>query len=93
MPPPAGHKQTTLDFRAARASEVPELSQLRLRWDAIKNLASAAGLRTLMLICEVPADWLIQQLSIAECGDAAVADIIDVDTFVEHEALVPNSFA
>jgi glycosyltransferase involved in cell wall biosynthesis len=42
--------------------------------------------------CEVPADWLIQQLSIAESGCAAVAGIIDVDSFVEHEASVPQLF-
>jgi cellulose synthase/poly-beta-1,6-N-acetylglucosamine synthase-like glycosyltransferase len=42
--------------------------------------------------CEVPADWLTQQISIAECGYAAVAGIVDVDTFVEHEASVPELF-
>jgi len=42
--------------------------------------------------CEVPGDWLIQQLSIAESGYAAVAGIIDVDTFAEHEASVPQIF-
>jgi glycosyltransferase involved in cell wall biosynthesis len=42
--------------------------------------------------CEVPADWLIEQLSLAERGYAAVAGIIDVDTFAEHEAAVPQLF-
>ena len=42
--------------------------------------------------CEVPPDWLVQQVSIAECGYAAVAGIIDVDTFVEHEDAVPQLF-
>ena len=34
--------------------------------------------------CEVPADWLVQQLSVAEVGYAAVAGIVDVDSFIEH---------
>jgi cellulose synthase/poly-beta-1,6-N-acetylglucosamine synthase-like glycosyltransferase len=42
--------------------------------------------------CEVPADWLIQQVAIAECGYAAVAGIVDVDSFAEHEASVPHLF-
>jgi glycosyltransferase involved in cell wall biosynthesis len=42
--------------------------------------------------CEVPADWLIRQLAFAEGGYAAVAGIIDVDTFAEHEASVPHLF-
>jgi glycosyltransferase involved in cell wall biosynthesis len=42
--------------------------------------------------CEVPADWLVQQLSVAEVGYAAVAGIVDVDSFVEHEASVPQLF-
>jgi glycosyltransferase involved in cell wall biosynthesis len=42
--------------------------------------------------CEVPDDWLIRQLTTAECGYAAVAGIIDVDSFVEHEASVPQLF-
>jgi cellulose synthase/poly-beta-1,6-N-acetylglucosamine synthase-like glycosyltransferase len=42
--------------------------------------------------CEVPEDWLTQQLCLAESGYAAVAGIIDVDSFVEHEASVPQLF-
>lgn len=42
--------------------------------------------------CEVPSDWLIRQISIAECGYAAVAGIIDVDTFADHDASVPHQF-
>jgi glycosyltransferase involved in cell wall biosynthesis len=42
--------------------------------------------------CEVPEDWLIQQLRLAECGYAAVAGIIDVDSFAEHEATVSELF-
>jgi hypothetical protein len=42
--------------------------------------------------CEVPDDWLIQQLTLPNVVYAAVAGIIDVDSFVEHEASVPHLF-
>ncbi len=35
--------------------------------------------------CEVPQDWLVSQLEIARRGYAAVAGVVDVDTFVEHK--------
>jgi glycosyltransferase involved in cell wall biosynthesis len=42
--------------------------------------------------CEVPVTWLQDQLGYANAGVAAVAGIIDVDSFVEHEFLVPERF-
>ena len=42
--------------------------------------------------CIVPEDWLTQQLSLAGQGVAAVAGIIDVDTFEEHESRVEQLF-
>jgi glycosyltransferase involved in cell wall biosynthesis len=42
--------------------------------------------------CEVPATWLRDQLSFANAGFAAVAGIIDVDSFVDHESFVPERF-
>ena len=34
--------------------------------------------------CTVPPDWLLDQLAMAARGNAAVAGIIDVDSFAEH---------
>ena len=42
--------------------------------------------------CEVPLTWLQDQLAYAEAGITAVAGIIDVDSFVEHEPFVPERF-
>jgi glycosyltransferase involved in cell wall biosynthesis len=42
--------------------------------------------------CEVPVDWLVQQLYVAEGGYSAVAGIVDVDSFDEHGASVPRLF-
>ena len=42
--------------------------------------------------CEVPRTWLIDQLAMAEAGFAAVAGVIDVDSFEEHGLLVPKRF-
>jgi glycosyltransferase involved in cell wall biosynthesis len=42
--------------------------------------------------CEVPVDWLVDQLAIAARGFAAVAGIIDVDSFVEHRVGVRELF-
>jgi hypothetical protein len=42
--------------------------------------------------CWVPPDWLSGQLELAESGVEAVAGIIDVDSFEEHEACVPQRF-
>jgi hypothetical protein len=42
--------------------------------------------------CEVPVDWLVDQLAIADRGFAAVAGIIDVDSFVEHKMGVKELF-
>jgi cellulose synthase/poly-beta-1,6-N-acetylglucosamine synthase-like glycosyltransferase len=42
--------------------------------------------------CEVPADWLLDQVALARRGFVAVAGIIDVDSFVEHELHVKDSF-
>ena len=42
--------------------------------------------------CEVPADWLVSQLKFAEQGFKAVAGIVDVDSFVEHQRWVEERF-
>jgi glycosyltransferase involved in cell wall biosynthesis len=42
--------------------------------------------------CRVPRTWLKDQLEIADSGVEAVAGIIDVDSFEEHEAHVPQRF-
>ncbi len=42
--------------------------------------------------CEVPSTWLRDQLACAERGYAAVAGIVDVDSFEEHDAEVPERF-
>lgn len=42
--------------------------------------------------CEVPEDWLLDQLALAKRGFIAVAGTIDVDSFVEHAMHVENSF-
>ena len=42
--------------------------------------------------CEVPATWLQDQLAFANAGFAAVAGIIDIDSFAEHESLVSERF-
>jgi len=42
--------------------------------------------------CSVPLDWLSGQLKLAESGVEAVAGIIEVDSFDEHEARVPQRF-
>ena len=42
--------------------------------------------------CEVPANWLLRQLHIAKQGFAAVAGIIDVDSFVDHDVRVQELF-
>lgn len=42
--------------------------------------------------CEVPATWLQEHLAFAIAGFAAVAGIIDVDSFAEHDSVVPERF-
>jgi glycosyltransferase involved in cell wall biosynthesis len=42
--------------------------------------------------CIVPEDWLVKQLLLAEDGMEAVAGIISVDTFCEHESEVEERF-
>jgi glycosyltransferase involved in cell wall biosynthesis len=42
--------------------------------------------------CQVPATWLQDQLAFANAGLAAVAGIIDVDSFAEHESFVSERF-
>ena len=42
--------------------------------------------------CCVPPQWLTDQLELAESGSEAVAGIIDVDSFEEHEEFVPQRF-
>jgi glycosyltransferase involved in cell wall biosynthesis len=42
--------------------------------------------------CCVPTQWLTDQLELAEAGVEAVAGIIDVDSFEEHDEFVPQRF-
>jgi glycosyltransferase involved in cell wall biosynthesis len=42
--------------------------------------------------CEVPSNWLLNQLAIAKRGFTAVAGVIDVDSFDEHDASVQQLF-
>ena len=42
--------------------------------------------------CVVPSDWLTRQIAIANRGFTAVAGIVDVDSFAEHTAAVPDRF-
>jgi len=42
--------------------------------------------------CQVPREWLVNQLSLAHAGVEAVAGIIDVDSFDEHDPCVPERF-
>jgi glycosyltransferase involved in cell wall biosynthesis len=42
--------------------------------------------------CQVPATWLKDQLAFANAGLAAVAGIVAVDSFAEHEAFVSERF-
>jgi hypothetical protein len=42
--------------------------------------------------CQVPATWLQDQLALANAGFSAVAGVIDVDSFAEHESFVSERF-
>jgi glycosyltransferase involved in cell wall biosynthesis len=42
--------------------------------------------------CEVPITWLVDHLAIARQGVDAVAGIVDVDSFAEHDPFVPERF-
>lgn len=42
--------------------------------------------------CEVPADWLLNQVAIADRGFAAVAGIVDIDSFIGHDPAVEELF-
>ena len=42
--------------------------------------------------CEVPENWLLTQLQLARCGYAAIAGIVDVDDFSDHDAVVAERF-
>jgi glycosyltransferase involved in cell wall biosynthesis len=42
--------------------------------------------------CEVPTNWLVDHLAIAQQGVDAVAGIVDVDSFAEHNPLVRQRF-
>jgi glycosyltransferase involved in cell wall biosynthesis len=42
--------------------------------------------------CSVPANWLSEQLRMAKLGVEAVAGIVDVDSFKEHDSCVPQRF-
>ncbi len=42
--------------------------------------------------CEVPKDWLLIQLAYADRGFRAIAGVIDVDSFAEHDPVVRERF-
>jgi glycosyltransferase involved in cell wall biosynthesis len=42
--------------------------------------------------CEVPESWLLEHLAAAQCGYAAVAGVVDVDSFEEHQPCVESRF-
>jgi glycosyltransferase involved in cell wall biosynthesis len=42
--------------------------------------------------CEVPADWLLNHVAVATRGITAVAGIVDVDSFIEHDSGVEGLF-
>jgi len=42
--------------------------------------------------CWVPSNWLTNQLELAESGVEAIAGVVDVDSFAEHEACVLQRF-
>ena len=42
--------------------------------------------------CDIPVSWLRDQLVLADRGFTAVAGIIDVDSFAEHDPAVPQLF-
>lgn len=42
--------------------------------------------------CWVPPDWLSNQLELAQSGAEAIAGIVDVDSFDEHDEYVPQRF-
>jgi glycosyltransferase involved in cell wall biosynthesis len=42
--------------------------------------------------CEVPHNWLLDQLHLAQSGTHAVAGTVDIDDFSEHHAIVEQRF-
>lgn len=42
--------------------------------------------------CEVPNDWLLNQLAAADAGYEAVAGIVDIDSFADHKPIVRDLF-
>jgi glycosyltransferase involved in cell wall biosynthesis len=42
--------------------------------------------------CVVPENWLLAQLALARTGIEAVAGVVDVDSFAEHDPLVAQRF-
>ena len=42
--------------------------------------------------CVVPEDWLLSQLAAARRGVAALAGIVDVDSYEDHQAIVQTRF-
>jgi glycosyltransferase involved in cell wall biosynthesis len=59
------------------------------RYDGVRNRCWLANTDA---DCQVPATWLQDQLAFASAGFAAVAGIIDVDSFAEHESFVSERF-
>jgi glycosyltransferase involved in cell wall biosynthesis len=57
-----------------------------------ENASSRLWLANTDADCIVPPSWLSDQLFLAEAGAHAVAGTVDVDSFAEHDAQVPERF-
>lgn len=42
--------------------------------------------------CEVPATWLVDQITLANTGVQGIAGIVKIDSFLEHDINVPERF-
>jgi glycosyltransferase involved in cell wall biosynthesis len=71
---------------AARA----EAARIALR--GRKRMASRVWLANTDADCMVPTTWLTDQLDLADTGAQALAGVVDVDSFAEHTAGVPERF-
>jgi hypothetical protein len=64
----------------------------RLALQRRRHPASRIWLANTDADCCVPSTWLTDQLRMAREGVEAVAGIVDVDSFAEHDPLVPQRF-
>jgi glycosyltransferase involved in cell wall biosynthesis len=71
---------------------VARASAARAALHGREQMASCTWLANTDADCWVPPTWLTDQLELAETGVQAVAGIVDVDSFAEHDAHVPERF-